>query len=183
MRKILFLFILTISIVAVQGQEKHLTDTASYSEYSSGFTDVKGTFVLDADHYKTRKFDVAIFPANYIDLIPEKRFTPTRQEVEKAELELRNQLEKLNQRRSNQSSSPIIHKNLNKYRRQYFGYIDNNGQKILLINCIWKKDSNDTKNKWLKERIIVLDGGSYYWQVKYNVDTGELFDLVVNGYA
>jgi hypothetical protein len=45
-----------------------------------------------ADHYKTKKFDVAIFPSNYFDLIPGQRFTPTRQEIDQAEISLANSL-------------------------------------------------------------------------------------------
>ena len=135
-----------------------------------------------ADHFKTNKFDVAIFPANYLDLIPGQRFTPKRQDVEKAELALNKNLKDLNKKLVNQSSTPIIHEKLNKYKRQYFGYIDKNGNRILLINCFWSKDKDDSDG-WLKERIMVLDGGSYYWNVKYNLDKNELFDLDINGYA
>lgn len=135
-----------------------------------------------ADHYKTKQFDVAIFPSNYFDLIPGQRYTPTRQEIDKAEISLANDLKTLNNPLVNQSSTPIIHKNLNKYKRQYFGYIDKNGDRILLINCFWSKDKNE-KDNWLTGKIMVLDGGSYYWNVKFNLDKKQLFDLDVNGYA
>ncbi len=135
-----------------------------------------------ADHYKTKRFDVAIFPSNYLDLIPGQRFTPTRQEIEQAEISLATDIKTLNNQLVNQSSTPIIHKNLHKYKRQYFGYIDKNGDRILLINCFWAKDRDDT-DSWLTGRIMVLDGGSYYWNVKFNLDKKQLFDLDVNGYA
>ncbi|NVN95073.1 MAG: hypothetical protein HXX18_07320 [Bacteroidetes bacterium] len=140
------------------------------------------TIFKKADHYKTNKFDIAIFPANYIDFIPGQRFSPTRQEIEKAEIALNNNLKILNKQLVNQSSSPIIHKNLHKYKRQYFGYIDKKGNRILLINCFWSEDKDYT-DRWLTDRIIVLDGGSYYWNVKFNLDKNKLFDLGINGYA
>jgi hypothetical protein len=140
------------------------------------------TVLFKVDHYKTKKFDVAIFHAYYYDLISGQRFTPTKSEIDKAENVLRSKLKGLNSQLINQSSSPIIHRKLNKYKRQYFGYIDKNGHRILLINCFWAKDK-DFKEIWLKARVIVLDGGSYYWNVKYNLDTGELFELDINGYA
>ena len=146
-----------------------------------GFGQTDTTF-KKADHYKTKEFDVAIFPVNYLDLIPGQRFTPTRQEIDKAEIALNNNLKILNKQLVNQSSTPIIHKNLHKYKRQYFGYIDKNGNRILLINCFWSKDKDDT-DRWLTGRIMVLDGGSYYWNVKFNLDKNELFDLDINGYA
>jgi hypothetical protein len=136
-----------------------------------------------ADHYKTKKFDVAIFSANYFGFfIPGQRFTPTRQEIDQAEKSLANHLKTLNNPLVNQSSTPIIHNNLNNYKRQYFGYIDKDGNRILLINCFWAKDKDDTGH-WLRDRIMTHDGGSYYWKVKFNLDKNELFDLYVNGYA
>jgi len=146
-----------------------------------GQTETNMTF-NKADHYKTNKFDVAIFPANYFDLIPGHRFSPTRQEIEKAEIALNYNLKILNKQLVNQSSTPIIHKNLHKYKLQYFGYIEKNGDRILLINCFWSKNLDDN-DRWLTDRISVLDGGSYYWNVKYNLDKNELFDLYINGYA
>jgi hypothetical protein len=91
-------------------------------------------------------------------------------------------LKNLNNQLVNQSSTPITHKKLSKYKRQYFGYIDKNGDKILLINCFWSKDKN-AKDRWLTDRIMVLDGGSYYWNVKFNLNKKRLFDLDVNGYS
>ncbi|WP_417356361.1 hypothetical protein [Flavobacterium sp.] len=138
-------------------------------------------FSQEAEHYKTKEFDVAIFPETYKELLPEKRFTPTQENIIEAELALHTKLEKLNYLLTHQSDSPVIHKNLNKYLRQYFGYIDENGNRILIINCFWKNIDKMAKKLWLKDRITVADGGSFYWNVKYNLDTGELFDLKVNG--
>lgn len=140
-------------------------------------------FSQEAEHYKTKEFDVAIFPETYKELLPEKRFTPTHENITEAELALRTKLEDLNYLLTHQSNSPVIHKNLSKYLRQYFGYIDENGNRILIINCFWKNVDKMAKKLWLKDRITVRDGGSFYWNVKYNLDTGELFDLEVNGNA
>jgi hypothetical protein len=136
-----------------------------------------------ADHYKTKKFNVAIFPETSLDMISGKRFTPNRNEINMAEKKLKQKLKKLNANLINQSSTPIIHRKLRKYKRQYFGYFDNNS-KILLINCFWeKKNDRDDVKQWLKERIEVHDGGSYYWEIKYNIDTDEFFGLEINGYG
>lgn len=147
----------------------------------SGFCQSDTTSIA-ADHYKTNKFDVAIFPSSYIDFVGGERFTPTRAEIDQAETALQIELSNLNKDLINQTSSPIIHKNLNKYKRQYFGFIDKNGNRILLINSFWTKQK-EISSGWLTGRILVLDGGSYYWTVKFNLDTEKLFDLVINGYA
>ena len=93
-----------------------------------------------------------------------------------------NDLKEVNKDLINQSSTPIIHRKLKKYKRQYFGYIDGNGDRILLINCFWSKNRSDSEI-WLRNRIIVNDGGSYYWNIKFNLDKNALFELVVNGYS
>ncbi|KAF0202933.1 MAG: hypothetical protein FD170_1510 [Bacteroidetes bacterium] len=146
-----------------------------------GFGQTDTTF-KKADYYKTKQFEAAIFPANYFDLLPEQRFTPATREIDTAEAALSNNLKTLNKELVNQSSTPIIHKNLHKYKRQYFGYIDKNGDRILLINCFWAMGKN-CNDLWLTDRIMVLDGGSYFWNIKFNLDTNELFDLNINGYA
>lgn len=151
-----------------------LTVLSSFGQTDTTFT--------KAERYKTNKFDVAIFPSYYFDLIGGQRFTPTRQDIDKAEFALLTDLKTLNKDLINQTSTPVIHKNLKKYKRQYFGYIDQNGDRILLINCFWSRDI-DLSERWLKDRIVVLDGGSYYWSVKFNLDKKQLFDLDINGYA
>lgn len=131
-----------------------------------------------ADHYKTSKFDVAIFPATSLDMIPGKRFTPTRKEIELAEFSLKNELKDLNKPLINQHDSPIIHKRLRNFKRQYFGYINESGHRILLINCFWNKQANEN---WLNSKVSVLDGGSYYWSINYDLNTLVLYDLYING--
>ena len=132
-------------------------------------------------HYQTDEFNVSIFSENSVEIFPGKsRFTPSKEEINLAEKSLSTQLKELNSEKLNQSDSPVIDKNLRKYKRQYFGYIDKNGNKILFINCFWKREKEESL-LWLKERIRVLDGGSYFWNVKFNITKNILFDLDVNG--
>ncbi len=134
-----------------------------------------------AEHYQTAAFDAAIFPAESKNLfLPgEQRFTPSKKDVDEAEESLLQQLPELNNDHMNQDDTPVIEKNLKKYRRQYFGYIDRNGKKILYINAFWKKEKEF--DNWLEESVNVLGKGSFFWNVKFNIETGELFDLTVNG--
>lgn len=144
--------------------------------FVSGQTNTKKTV---AEHYKTKQFNCAIFPSDYIDLPPigsSDRFTPTHADIDKAELALKNKLESLTK------DNPEIYKNLKRYRRQYIGFKNKNGQSILIINCMWSNDK-DTDINWLNSFIITLDGGSNYWNINYNIDTDTLFDLSVNGEA
>jgi len=134
------------------------------------------------DHYKTVDFDCAIFPKNSDDMVPGPRFTPTREDINRAECILKIDLKKLNKDLINQP--PIIHENLSHYKRQYFGYYDEKGQKILLINCFWDRPGiEEFEIGWLKGMIQVSDGGSNFWSVKFNMDKDKLFDLSINGNA
>ncbi|RLD81287.1 MAG: hypothetical protein DRJ10_06365 [Bacteroidetes bacterium] len=110
------------------------------------------------------------------------RYTPTNDDIIKAEELLANNLEKINKPLINQGGDcPIIHKKLKKYIRQYVGFINKDGEKIIWINFIWK-DKVD-KNKLSQDIYTILDGCSYYWNIKVNLDKQELFDLNINGSA
>ena len=106
-------------------------------------------------------------------------FTPSEDEVIQAEKLLVNKIKDLNTKRYNQGKRcPVIHRNMKKYYRQYIGYINEDDEKIIWINFIWK---NQSPKNWNKEIIIVDDGCSFYWQVKVNLNSKNLFDLFVNG--
>lgn len=64
------------------------------------------------EHYNTRKFDVVILLERYYSLKQDERFTPTKEEVLKAEIAQKNNL---NKHLLNKYSTPIIHRNLNNY--------------------------------------------------------------------
>ena len=129
----------------------------------------------------------------FLCLQARERFTPTIDEIEKAEQILKQKLEKVNSQKINQvDNCPIIHKNLKSYRRQYFGYVDSSGDKIIYVTFNWDRYTllnrirgypKDENENWKKEKELVLDGCSYHWEIKINLNTEELFDLKVNGIA
>ena len=55
------------------------------------------------------------------------------------------------------------------------------GTGFCLLTAFGQKNKAYT-DRWLTNRIMVLDGGSYYWNVKFNLDKNELFELDINGY-
>lgn len=112
-----------------------------------------------------------------------ERYSPTKEDVLKAEQLVKKQLISLNQPMLNQGGRcPIIHKNLSKYLRQYIGYIDQNGDRILWINYIRRKEK-DQASRLDKDVVLVLDGCSNYWNVKVNLSRERLYDLRINGSA
>jgi len=145
---------------------------------------------------KKRRVTAVLFKENascFFCLQDKNRFTPTIAEIEKAEKILKEKLYEANKSRINQSGKcPTIHKNLKSYRRQYFGYFDNNGHKIIYVTFNWDRYSildrirgyskNENEN-WKSERQIVMDGCSNHWEIKINLDKEQLFELGINGIA
>ena len=67
---------------------------------------------------------------------------------------------------------------LNEYRRQYVGLLVN-GQRVIFANFFC--NGNDTD--WQHKIVYPLDGGSCYFEVKYDVETGAFYDLSIHGEA
>jgi len=122
---------------------------------------------------------------------PGSGFTPTVEEINEAEKILKKDIKSASKPMYNQGDGyPIIHNNLNKYRRQYYGYINKDGEKILYVNFLWAKYTfierlkgyhKDEGENWKSEREIVLDGGCNYWQIEINLTQKKLSNLHVNG--
>jgi len=67
---------------------------------------------------------------------------------------------------------------LSEYQRQYIGLVID-GEQVIYANYFCRSfDEN-----WKKDFVLVLDGGACYFQFKYNPQSGEFFDLQVNGEA
>lgn len=79
-------------------------------------------------------------------------------------------------RRTQRKYKEIISKK-NKYGRQYFGTYKNN-EKILEVNY-FPLSSKD----WKTKRVFVLDGGSDYFTVYFNVNKKEIISVKINGEA
>jgi hypothetical protein len=108
-----------------------------------------------------------------------ERFTPLDTDIADAETILCKGIKEKNKERINQiGNCPVIDKNLKKYQRQYLGFINLKGEKIIWINFIWGKTMDD---KISKDVLFVNDGCSHYWNIKINLTTKELFDLDING--
>jgi hypothetical protein len=78
----------------------------------------------------------------------------------------------------------VIDENLNKFVRQYYGYISDTGERIVYISCLLKnnyKVATKEVPNWLKGAVVVLNGGSNYWQVQANLNKASLFGLDING--
>lgn len=69
-------------------------------------------------------------------------------------------------------------KNLSAYKRQYQGLWVKE-QQVIAVNFFC--DAHGVE--WQHHIVFVTDGGSCYFEVKYNIATGEFFDLSIHGEA
>lgn len=131
------------------------------------------------------QFKGVIFSADYelpiFDDADKGRFTPTIDEVIKLEKELKGRIKGINKNRPNQGRhyGPIIDKRLSKYSRQYAGFINDKGERVIHVGLNWKRNEKE----WKTSFILVFDGGSFHWTIRYNLDRDEFFHFGVNGIA
>lgn len=100
------------------------------------------------------------------------RWTPTKEDIIETEKSLKEYLKE---------NAPRISEKLSKYKRQYFGLIDKNGDKIIWINCFL--DYEGYHKNWKADLVYVLDGGLNFFEIKVNLKTRKCFDLYVHGEA
>lgn len=67
------------------------------------------------------------------------------------------------------------------YRRQYLSLLNNDGDKIVWINCHCFTPNSEWKNRY--EIRTVLDGGKCYFRVEINLTKGTYYNFHVNGSA
>lgn len=144
-------------------------------------------------YIKGETFEGVIFSKDFMlpfmaDITKEKRFTPSIEDIDRAEMVLSKNLKSVNALQLNQGGikGPVIHENLKRFVRQYFGYYTETGDKIIYISCLLKDNYDNTPAKsarWLDGVIFVLNGGSNYWQVQANLEKSNLFGLDVNNLA
>ena len=148
---------------------------------------------------KSNRFRGTLFTTSYqadklfIDTADSlNRFAPTKDDIALAESILKEQIGEANKKRLNQfGKRQYIDRNLNKYFRQYVGFIDKNGDRIIHINFHWDrftlidriKGYWDDRLDYTSDYSIVFDGGSRYWSVNANLTSNKLYGLSVNGVA
>lgn len=143
---------------------------------------------------RIEKTDAVIFSESvdcFLCSISGDRFNPTKDDILLAEHILNRQLKQVNTPAANQGNGcPIIHKNLAHYRRQYFGYVTKQGNRVLFATFNWNQNrfwqrlkgyDIDTDTSWRYQRTIVSDGCSYHWTVIINLSLQQLEELHVNG--
>ncbi|WP_431241111.1 hypothetical protein ACQ9BO_13325 [Flavobacterium sp. P21] len=85
-----------------------------------------------------------IFPKDYDSYLFDnsERFTPTSNEIKELEFLLNKNIKAINTNKF----TPLIHKNLDKYNRQYIGFFNEKGERIIYINFLWRENYTSEKN-------------------------------------
>jgi len=78
-----------------------------------------------------------------------------------------------------ESEAPSIAARLAQYRCQYFGIIVE-GKKRIYCN-FFRRDGGIAN--WKSEPLFVLDGGEWYFQLEYDLESEKCLDLRINGVA
>ena len=104
------------------------------------------------------------------------RYQPDLDDIRQAEQILSKELKKLCARFHGKNSA--IHRHLHRYIRQYVGLTNHHGDRLILINALWK---NKVKNyPWESRFINILHGGSLFWRTRINLDRGKVELFLVN---
>lgn len=157
-------------------------------------------FSQSVDCFVTKKFKVTIFPNSYLfkphnPLDSFQRFTPTRLEILETEKALARQIKSIVKATNGKRSAfeirdrKRIYRHLKCFNRQYFGYFNAKGEKILYINAYYTgtwldklkydMDSEDC----LTEYNHAFDGGASNWAIEFNLNTKTFLGFGTNGYA
>ena len=119
-------------------------------------------------HVVTNEFECVIFCPNnnsYHVGYSETKWMPTDEDVLLCDKIIRNFVNKKERKKAVVvGNSPIIHENFDKYVRQYMGYVDKHGRKILRVRYVWKEFLKDDKFQWLDHQVGGIGGGTYFWQ-------------------
>ncbi len=107
------------------------------------------------------------------------RFTPTDADIAMAEKIMQKKLAYLNRDHINQEGRcPVIDEYLNKYTRQYVGFMDEHGFRVIWMNFVW----DDKLEKLMGNDIVLAEGGcGHFWHLSVNLDTEKAYNLEVNG--
>ena len=140
-------------------------------------------FSQNSEYFKGRGYYGYAFNKDFFVFMSienqKERYTPTKQDIKLCEEILKSHIDQylsdLN------ICTSISRKTLNKYARQYVGFINKDGDIIIWINMLYKR--SQTKAELSKRVIFSCDGGDSYWNIYVNITKRYLYKLEINGVA
>ncbi len=107
------------------------------------------------------------------------RFTPEKSIIGAFEKQLIQKIDGINANHPNQfKKKDYLENNLPEYNRQYFGYLNEDGEKVLYVNFFKEPISCE-----MDSELIVLDGCHGYWRISWIVKSDTFINFSVNGCA
>jgi len=138
-------------------------------------------FSQNSEYFKGRGYYGYVFNKDYLEFMSienqKERYTPTELDIKLCEEILIRDIDDLISNLNLCTS--ISRKTLKKYARQYFGFENKEGDIIIWINMLYKK--NVSKSELSKDIVSVQDGGDYYWSIYVNVTKKYIYKLEING--
>ncbi|OLY93654.1 hypothetical protein SAMN05444008_114136 [Cnuella takakiae] len=132
------------------------------------------------DHYKTDLFDGVLFAKSDNVYVKASSANPTRKEVYAAERLLADKIDSVLKDFNKTSKVPVeIRKKYTGYKRQYFAYITNIGQKVIILSFYYSPGVL-LKNKRSMTPRVADDGWDNNWRISFNTVTRQFFDFQVN---
>jgi hypothetical protein len=187
-----FALLLLLLVFLLSCSSKTKVETLNGVEYAVTPIDSSANYLIETDSFTGVVFsnheklthDVFTFrmlfrPRKEENITP---FTPSLEEVISAEKILKRCAE--NETEGADSLDIGVIEELPFYKRQYFGGINEKGQKLIWINSFPANDEDFTITKnWQTDIVEVNDGGNYFFNVVTNIDTGECYRFFVNSMA
>lgn len=72
---------------------------------------------------------------------------------------------------------------MDSYFRQYIATYNSKHEKEVWINFLCIDEKSLKKMAWKEKWIIVKDGGNSYFNLKINLSTGKIYNLMINGHV
>jgi hypothetical protein len=128
---------------------------------------------------KTDKSEGVVFPKSAAKTLVagqvksvKKYFTPKKKDIEKLETKLAQYLKE-----NPPEKAPDLHGKLSEYKRQYAG-ITVEKKKRIYVNLF--RDPKNKHENWQRRSVIVKDGGTDYFEIQYDIETGTFSDLNIH---
>jgi hypothetical protein len=127
---------------------------------------------------------LAGIPARNRAVLQSGDWTPTRMETQKALRSIQSFLENASPAHPKKSDIAEILANSKRYRVQFIGVV-RNGKKIIFCNFFRapRRGEEDDDPEWKREKVVVEDGGFWYWRINYEPSEDKASDFACNGYA
>jgi len=106
-----------------------------------------------------------------------ERYTPTKEDVMRIEKMLKDSIGSVLKKKKIYDTS-INRNTLKKYKRQYVGFITNNGNIVIYIAFLKDIENIDELSK---DIVVLYDGGETYWGIFVNLTKNTLYGVHING--